>query len=93
MTSHDDLVDSSAISIGNLEVHTNTVDMFVVQVGKRAITQSGLHQILVMFTVEMYMPAVRQSNGNVVIVEELTQRHDPVRSKPRDKNVGFLQEM
>jgi len=28
-------------------MYTDTVDIFVVGVGKRAITQSGLHQILV----------------------------------------------
>ena len=42
---------------------------------------------------ERHMPAVRQSDGNVVIVEKLTQRHDPSRSKPRDENGGILQKM
>jgi hypothetical protein len=81
LTSHDGLVDSLAVSIrdagqgSNLEIQTNTVDIFVVGVGKRAIAQGGLHQILVMLTAERNVPAVRQSDGNVVIVEKLTQRH------------------
>jgi hypothetical protein len=45
----------------NLEIHTDTVDMFVFGEGKRVRTQSGLHQILVMFTAERYVSAVRQS--------------------------------
>jgi hypothetical protein len=61
--------------------------MFIVGVGKQTTFHGGLHQILV------YMPAVRQSDGNVVIVEKLTQRHEPSRSKPQDKNCGILQKM
>ena len=41
-------------------------DMFVVGRGKRVITQSGLLQILAMLTAKMYVPAVRQSDGDVV---------------------------
>ena len=54
--------------------------MSVVGVGKQTTFHGGLHQILVMLTAERYMPAVRQSDGNVVIVEKLTQRHEPSRS-------------
>jgi hypothetical protein len=97
LTSHDGLVDSLAVSIrdvglgGNLEIQTNTIDMFVLGVGNRATFQGGLHQILVMLTAERYVPAVCQSDGNVVIVEKLTQRHEPNRSKkPRDRNVRIL---
>ena len=47
LTSHDGLVDSLAVSIrdvgqgGNLEIQTNTVDMFVVREDKRATFQAG----------------------------------------------------
>ena len=44
-----------------MEMHTDTVDMFVFGEGKRVSTQSGLHQILVMLTAETYVSAVRQS--------------------------------
>ena len=49
-----------------MEMHTNTADMLVVGVSKRAITQSGLYQILAMLTAERYVPAARQGDGNVV---------------------------
>ena len=76
-----------------MEIQTNTVDVFVVGVGKIVTFQGGLHQILVVLAAERYVPAVRQSDGNVVIVEKLTQQHEPSWSKPRDKNVGVLQKM
>jgi hypothetical protein len=38
--------------------------------------------LLVVLTTEWDMPAVRQSDDNVVSVEKLTQRHDPGRSEP-----------
>ena len=98
LTSHDGLVGSLAVFIrdvgqgGNLEIQTNTVDMFVVGGVKGATLQSELHQILVMLTAEKDIPAVRQNDGNVVTVEKLTQRHEPS-WKPQDKNVGILQKM
>ena len=67
---------------GNLEMQTYTVDMCVVKGGEGFTLQGELYQILVMLTAERDMPAVRQSDGNVVIVETLTQRHESSRSKP-----------
>ena len=51
-TSHDVLVDSLVICIrdvgqgGNLEIQTNTVDMLVVGVGKRATFGISIHAIV-----------------------------------------------
>ena len=93
MTSHDVLIDSLAVFIrdvgqgGNLEMHTYTVDMFVFGGVEGCSCEGGLHQILAVLATEREMPTVRQSDSNVVIEEERAQRHDPGRSKPRDKNL------
>ena len=46
-----------------------------------------------MLAAEREMPTVYQSDSNVVVEEKRSQRHDPSRSKPRDKNFGILQKM
>jgi hypothetical protein len=86
----------SSISLqgGNLKImHTYIVDMFVFGMSEGFASESGLHRILVVLTTERKMPTVRQSDGNVVVQEKRPQRHDPHRSKPRNKNCGVLQKV
>ena len=74
-------------------MHTYIVDMFVFGRSEGFAGESGLHQILVVLTTERKRPTVRQSDGNVVVEEKRPQRHDPRRSKPRNKNCGVLQKV
>jgi hypothetical protein len=96
---HDFPIDSLAASIrdvgqgGNLKMHKDTVDMFIFGGSEGFACEGGLHQILVVLTTERKMPAVRQSDSNVVVEEKRSQRHDPSRSKPRNKNCRVLQKV
>jgi hypothetical protein len=74
-------------------MHTDIVDMFVFGVSEGWVCEGGLHQMLVVLAAEREMPTVCQSDSNVVVKEKRSQRHDPSRSKPRDKNFGILQKM
>ena len=80
-------------------MHTYIVEMFVFGRSEGFAGESRLHQILVMLTIERKMtterkvPTVRQGDGNVVVKEKRPQRHDPRRSKPRNKNCGVLQKV
>jgi hypothetical protein len=75
-------------------MHTDTVDhMFVFGVGEGWVCEGGLHQILVVLVAEGEMSTVRQSDSNVVAEEKRSQRHDPNRSKPRNKTCGILQKV
>ena len=67
--------------------------MFIFGGGERCSCEGGLHQILVVLATEGEMPTVHQSDSNVVVEEKRAQRHDPSRSKPRDKNFRILQKM
>ena len=96
---HDFPIDSLAVSIrdvgqgGNLKMHTDTVDMFVFGVSKGWVCEGVLRQILVVLAAEGEMPTVRQSDSNVVVEEKRSQRHDPSRSKPGNKNCVILQKV